>query len=83
MELVKKGKFREDLYYRLNVVTIHTPPLRERKEDIAYLTDYLMEKISQRLGIRVGGISEKARRLLIITIFPETCGNWKTSLKGP
>ncbi|WP_054695571.1 sigma-54-dependent Fis family transcriptional regulator [Syntrophomonas palmitatica] len=70
MELVKRGKFREDLYYRLNVVTINTPPLRERKEDIAYMTDYLIEKISSRLGIRVGGISDEARRLLINYNFP-------------
>ena len=46
---VREGKFREDLYYRLKVVEIDIPPLRERKEDIASLTEYLLQKISREL----------------------------------
>jgi len=69
-DLVRQGKFREDLYYRLNVVNIETTPLRERKEDIAYLTDYLIEKISDRLRIMVLGISQEARDLLSNYNFP-------------
>jgi two-component system, NtrC family, response regulator HupR/HoxA len=43
-EMVEQGTFREDLYYRLNVINIRVPPLRERKEDIPYLTDYFLQK---------------------------------------
>lgn len=69
-ELIKKSGFRQDLFYRLNVVTIETSPLRERKEDIPYLTDYLIEKVSQKLRIPVKGISDEARELLINYDFP-------------
>ena len=69
-ELVRQGKFREDLFYRLNVVNIETTPLRERKEDIHYLTDYLIEKISDRLGVSVFGITQEARDLLSNYNFP-------------
>ncbi len=54
---VKEGRFRSDLYYRLNIFPIRIPPLRERKEDITHLTDYLVEKISVRLGKRIQKVS--------------------------
>jgi transcriptional regulator with PAS, ATPase and Fis domain len=47
-ELVKKEKFREDLYYRINVISIHIPPLRERLEDIEVLTDFILHKMEER-----------------------------------
>lgn len=57
---VAEGKFREDLYYRLNVVTIHLPPLRERLEDIRELVPYFIHKSSQELGILPPAVSEEA-----------------------
>jgi sigma-54 dependent transcriptional regulator, acetoin dehydrogenase operon transcriptional activator AcoR len=53
---VSKGRFREDLFYRLNVIAIIIPPLRERKEDIALLTDHFVEKISRKVGKTVGSV---------------------------
>ncbi len=59
-ELVKEGKFREDLYYRLNVMTIHIPGLRERHTDIEDITYSLIKKLSKQLGKYVSDISRKA-----------------------
>jgi transcriptional regulator with GAF, ATPase, and Fis domain len=60
---VLEGSFREDLYYRLNVVAIEMPPLRERVEDIPLLAQYFVSKFN-RAGRRVQGISKEALRLL-------------------
>lgn len=63
-EMVSEGKFRLDLYYRLNVLTIKVPPLRERKDDIPILSEYLIQKISRRENIRVDRISDSALEYL-------------------
>ncbi|MFZ5651715.1 MAG: sigma-54-dependent transcriptional regulator [Bacillota bacterium] len=60
---IEKGFFREDLYYRLNVIHIHLPPLRERKEDIPLLANYFLEKL--RPTYLVNSITENAMKLLI------------------
>jgi nitrogen regulation protein NR(I) len=64
--LVAEKKFREDLYYRLHVVRIHLPPLRERREDIPALADYFLQRLvrSGTIGSRVKGISPEALELL-------------------
>lgn len=57
--MVRENKFRDDLYYRLNIVSIHIPPLRERREDIVPLVDYLLAKINKDLHKRVIGLSDE------------------------
>lgn len=62
---IKKGTFRQDLYYRLNVVPIHIPPLRERRDDILPLTEYFLEKYSAKLGKRDIRILPEAVKLIL------------------
>ena len=64
-EAVKNGTFREDLYYRLNVVNIKLPPLRERKEDIPFLANFFIEKFNQKYNMKVKGVSQRAMNLLM------------------
>ncbi len=67
---VKKGNFREDLYYRINVIPIHLPPLRERKDDIPLLCVNFLRKFSARMGRNVTQVSSKALKLLINYAWP-------------
>jgi two-component system response regulator PilR (NtrC family) len=61
---VKSGNFREDLFYRLNVIQIHCPPLRERREDIPMLGEHFLDKFSKALGIPVKKVSNEAIEVL-------------------
>src|SRR5512145_1766633 len=63
--MVSNGQFREDLYYRLNVVSIDMPPLRERKEDIQALATFFLRRFAGELKKRVDGISPEATKLLL------------------
>jgi two-component system response regulator PilR (NtrC family) len=69
-EKVNAGLFREDLYYRLNVIPIHLPPLRERKEDIPILTKHFIEKYSKEFNKEIKNISVYAMELLMEYRFP-------------
>ena len=63
--LIRDGRFREDLFYRLNVVPIALPPLRERREDIPLLAQHFIEKYNKRLGKRVDRVEDEALQLLL------------------
>lgn len=63
-DMVQKGTFRQDLYYRLNVINIKTPSLRERKDDIPLLAAHFLKKYNERLTKNIGGISVEAMEVL-------------------
>lgn len=69
-KLVQEGRFREDLYYRLHVVTLHLPPLRERKEDIPLLVNYFMKKYAARQRVVINSVSQEALHLLLLYNWP-------------
>ncbi|MCG6878756.1 MAG: sigma-54 dependent transcriptional regulator [Deltaproteobacteria bacterium] len=67
---IKKGRFREDLFYRLNVVSINIPPLRDRREDLPPLMTYFLQQFSSENGRNIKGFSSKARDLLMKYDYP-------------
>jgi Nif-specific regulatory protein len=68
--LVEKGEFRSDLYYRLNVLPLHIPPLRQRKEDIPALADFFLRKFSRETNKRFAGFTEAAVELMLSYSWP-------------
>ena len=70
LKLVKEGKFREDLYYRINVIKITLPPLKERKEDIPLLIQHFINKFNAITGKNIKGITEEALSALMAYNYP-------------
>ena len=69
-EMIKEGTFREDFYYRLNVINIYVPPLRKRKEDIPLLIDHFIKKFAEENRKSIQGISREAMDLLMKYDYP-------------
>jgi PAS domain S-box-containing protein len=68
--LVNEGRFRDDLYYRLNVIKVDLPPLSQRREDIPLLIDAFIQKFNAKMGKQITGVSDQARRFLLGYDFP-------------
>jgi transcriptional regulator with PAS, ATPase and Fis domain len=79
---VAKGKFRQDLYFRLNVAKVHLPPLRERKEDIPHLVDYYLQEFNNRLGGNIEGFTDEALELLLRHDWPGNIRELKNLLEA-
>ena len=79
---MKKGAFREDLYYRLNVVHIEVPPLRERKEDIELLALNFLDQFNKEDGRKIEGISSQARKALLSYDWPGNIRELKNSIES-
>jgi transcriptional regulator with PAS, ATPase and Fis domain len=74
LDEIKAGHFREDLYYRLNVVGIYLPPLRERKEDIPLLVEHFIRKYNAQMGKNCRGITNEAMDILMSS-------SWKGNIR--
>lgn len=68
--MIAEGKFREDLYYRLKVVDLHLPPLRERKQDIPQLVGMFIRQLNPRMGLNIGDITPRAMEALMAYDWP-------------
>lgn len=80
-DLVKNGSFREDFYYRINVIPIRVPPLRERQEDIPLLADHFLQRIRLKNGKEIQGIDDDAMRLLIMYSWPGNVRELKSAFE--
>jgi Nif-specific regulatory protein len=81
IEDVEEGKFRQDLYYRLNVVQIHMPPLRERKEDIPLLAQYFLDIFKRERGLATLKISKKAMNAMLQYDWPGNIREMKNAIE--
>lgn len=82
VDLVAKEDFREDLYYRINVISIETPPLRERKEDIDLLVDHFIRKYSSANNKKITGISSQTKKLFMDYNWPGNIRELENAIEG-
>jgi len=78
---VRDGQFRQDLYYRLAIIAIYIPPLRERKEDILPLVDFFIERYNRRFKKAIRGITEETRRLIFTHNWPGNVRELKNTIE--
>ncbi len=81
-ELVEKGQFREDLYYRINVISIHMPLLREHKEDINLLLTHFIEKYRKLNNKKITGISDEVKKLFMEYHWPGNVREFENAIEG-
>jgi DNA-binding NtrC family response regulator len=80
-QLVERGEFRKDLYYRIKVMEIELPPLRDRKEDIPILAEYFIKKLGREMGKEIKGVSTQALNLLLAYSWPGNVRELKNVLE--
>lgn len=78
--LIAEEQFREDLYYRINVIRIHIPPLRERKEDIPHLVDFFLQSLSREDSHDIKGVSREAMHILMHYSWPGNVRELKNAM---
>jgi len=78
---VRDGEFRQDLYYRLAIIAIFIPPLRERKEDVLPLVDSFIERYNRRFKKSIRGISDETRKLLVAHTWPGNVRELKNAIE--
>jgi len=78
---IKEGRFREDLFYRIHVIPVYLPPLRERKEDIPLLVDYFLKYFSQEMGKGVKGMTPAAIQKLMLYDWPGNVRELKNTIE--
>ena len=81
-DLLAKGLFREDLFHRLNVFSIHLPPLRQRRGDVELLSRFFLERFNRELDKKIRSVSDEAMRLLVRYPWPGNVRELENTLKG-
>ena len=81
-DMMEQGRFRSDLYYRLSVVTIYLPPLRDRREDIPLLMDHFLKELCKRNGREVEGMTRAARQVLMSFDWPGNIRQLRNVIEG-
>lgn len=81
-DLVERGQFREDLYYRINVIAIKLPPLRERKEDVEFLAKHFIDLYNRKNNKKITGLSEEVKSLFLSYSWPGNIRELENAIEG-